>query len=42
LGGLRLLARHSLLEPKSALRIVFVVIMILIAAEMGWRAATGI
>jgi uncharacterized protein len=38
LAGSRVLPRLEV----SALRIVFVVILILIAAEMGWRAVTGI
>jgi len=38
LTGSRVLPRLEV----SALRIVFVVILILIAAEMGWRAVTGI
>jgi uncharacterized membrane protein YfcA len=38
LAGSRVLPRLEV----SALRVVFVVIMILIAAEMGWRAVTGI
>jgi len=38
LTGSRVLPRLKV----SALRIVFVVILILIAAEMGWRAVTGI